>query len=270
MPRQSHQTILLATDQQRSVLNALDANRPHPIAYTPYGHRSGANGLLSLLGFNGELPDPMTGHYHLGKGYRQFNPVLMRFNSPDSWSPFGEGGLNPYVFCEGDPVNKSDPTGHIPITRQLLKEVGRFAFSGAAFGGGVAMTVWGVEEDIPVFAVLIAGFGVSIALTGLAGMVDITRRNLPNRSGALHRSIFPDSPPAYELAVRSRQPVPVSSSGVTPDIANALPTYQQAVKRMSPTDPHYNLANPDSAAQRLRQSPNPTPKSPTRQMNAIR
>ena len=30
---------LLATDQQRSVLNALDATQPHPLAYTPYGHR---------------------------------------------------------------------------------------------------------------------------------------------------------------------------------------------------------------------------------------
>ena len=48
----------------------------------------------------------------LGNGYRAFNPVLMRFNSPDSWSPFGEGGLNAYVYCIGDPVNRDDPTGH--------------------------------------------------------------------------------------------------------------------------------------------------------------
>jgi RHS repeat-associated protein len=68
--------------------------------------------LLSLLGFNGERPDPVTGHYHLGNGYRQFNPVLMRFNSPDSWSPFGEGGLNAYAYCAGDPINRVDPTGH--------------------------------------------------------------------------------------------------------------------------------------------------------------
>lgn len=106
-------TTLLATDQQRSVLNALDATRPHAIAYSPYGYRPPENGLLSLLGFNGERPDPVTGHYHLGNGYRQFNPVLMRFNSPDSWSPFGKGGLNAYVYCVGDPVNFSDPTGHM-------------------------------------------------------------------------------------------------------------------------------------------------------------
>ncbi|WP_260676501.1 RHS repeat-associated core domain-containing protein [Pseudomonas kilonensis] len=106
-------TTLLATDQQRSVLNVLDATGPHPLAYTAYGHHPAENGLLSLLGFNGERPDPVTGHYLLGNGYRGFNPVLMRFNSPDSLSPFGEGGLNAYAYCAGDPVNKSDPNGHL-------------------------------------------------------------------------------------------------------------------------------------------------------------
>ncbi|EXF92127.1 type IV secretion protein Rhs [Pseudomonas fluorescens HK44] len=106
------ETRLLATDQQRSVLNALDAMPPHAIVYTPYGHRPPVNGLLSLLGFNGERPDPVTGHYLLGNGYRAFNPVLMRFNSPDSLSPFARGGINPYAYCSGDPLNRRDPTGH--------------------------------------------------------------------------------------------------------------------------------------------------------------
>ncbi|WP_428480260.1 RHS repeat-associated core domain-containing protein [Pseudomonas violetae] len=112
MPTSSRKITLLATDQQSSVLNVLVDDRHYPIAYTPYGHRPPENGLLSLLGFNGEQPDPLTGHYHLGKGYRQFNPVLMRFTRPDSWSPFGGGGLNAYVYCGGDPLNRVDPTGH--------------------------------------------------------------------------------------------------------------------------------------------------------------
>ncbi|MFV0933411.1 RHS repeat-associated core domain-containing protein [Pseudomonas jessenii] len=103
---------LLATDQQRSVLNVLDVVRPHPLAYSPYGHRPAGNGLLSLLGFNGERRDPVTGCYLLGNGYRAFNPVMMRFTIPDSWSPFGEGGLNAYGYCAGDPVNRNDPSGH--------------------------------------------------------------------------------------------------------------------------------------------------------------
>ena len=106
------ETRLLATDQQRSVLNVLNTTRPHPLVYSAYGHHHSGNGLLSLLGFNGERPDPVTGWYLLGNGYRAFNPVLMRFNSPDSWSPFGEGGVNSYAYCAGDPVNRTDPTGH--------------------------------------------------------------------------------------------------------------------------------------------------------------
>ena len=103
------QSRLLVTDQQRSVLSILDATRFLHLAYTPYGHHVPKS---CLLGFNGERPDPVTGHYVLGNGYRALNTVLMRFNSPDSWSPFGRGGLNAYGYCVGDPVNRSDPTGH--------------------------------------------------------------------------------------------------------------------------------------------------------------
>lgn len=120
-------THLLATDQQRSVLALLDASRPKHLAYSPYGHRAPENGLLSLLGFNGERPDPVTGCYLLGNGYRAFNPVLMRFNSPDSWSPFGRGGLNAYGYCVGDPVNRMDRTGHFNL--KLFAQTTNFALS---------------------------------------------------------------------------------------------------------------------------------------------
>jgi len=109
-------TSLLATDQQRSVTQTLNADHSiQSIAYSPYGHRLPANGMCSLLGFNGERPDPVTGYYLLGNGYRAFNPVLMRFNSPDSWTPFGKGGFNSYAYCSGDPINNSDPSGHIKL-----------------------------------------------------------------------------------------------------------------------------------------------------------
>ena len=122
-------TTLLATDQQRSVLQALRADNPlQPIGYSPYGHRPVESGFLSLLGFKGERRDPVTGYYLLGNGYRAFNPVLMRFNSPDSWSPFGKGGLNSYAYCVGDPINQTDPTGHsssIIFAISKLKVLGR-------------------------------------------------------------------------------------------------------------------------------------------------
>ncbi|MEX5503133.1 RHS repeat-associated core domain-containing protein [Pseudomonas putida] len=88
----------------------------HALSYAPYGYRSGH---VRLLGFNGERTDRVTGHYLLGNGYRGFNPVVMRFNSPDSVSPFGMGGLNAYCYCMGDPINHVDTDGHSPISATL-------------------------------------------------------------------------------------------------------------------------------------------------------
>lgn len=114
-------TILLASDQQRSVLQTLKTNhQPQFIAYSPYGHSPATSWLLSLLGFNGERRDPLTGNYLLGNGYRAFSPVLMRFNSPDSFSPFGSGGLNSYAYVQGDPINSRDPTGHTSLSMQAI------------------------------------------------------------------------------------------------------------------------------------------------------
>ncbi|WP_272449788.1 RHS repeat-associated core domain-containing protein [Pseudomonas syringae] len=112
--------VLLATDQQQSVIVAQGA----AFAYTPYGHRHPSAGPMSLPGYAGQRVDPVTGHYLLGNGYRAFNPVLMRFNSPDSLSPFGEGGVNAYGYCGGDPVNREDKNGHIPnIFKPILRAV---------------------------------------------------------------------------------------------------------------------------------------------------
>ena len=105
---------LLATDLQRSVLYTMSRAEQQAIAYSPYGHQATHHANNHLLGFNGERREPVTGHYLLGNGYRAFNPVLMRFNSPDSLSPFGEGGINPYCYCDNNPINLSDSSGYIP------------------------------------------------------------------------------------------------------------------------------------------------------------
>ncbi|EJN33817.1 RHS repeat-associated core domain protein-containing protein [Pseudomonas sp. GM78] len=110
---------LLATDQQRSVLNTIDAIFPQVIAYSPYGYRTAASGMSSLLGFNGEHQDLLTGNYMLGNGNRSFNPVLMHFTSPDIMSPFGMGGVNSYAYCQGDPINNSDPTGNVILPSRV-------------------------------------------------------------------------------------------------------------------------------------------------------
>ncbi|MBV4496811.1 sugar-binding protein [Pseudomonas sp. SWRI12] len=103
-------SLLLAGDYSGSVLREVDGGEVREIAYAAYGYRDAEQSVASRPGYNGEVRDE-TGWYLLGNGYRAFNPRLMRFHSPDSWSPFGEGGVNAYAYCR-DPVNFTDPTGH--------------------------------------------------------------------------------------------------------------------------------------------------------------
>lgn len=152
----SSDTTLLVTDPQRSVLHAATSGQRKPIAYSPYGHRPAENGALNLLGFNGEQPDPVTGHYLLGNGYRAFNPVLMRFNSPDSLSPFDEGGFNTYAYALGNPVNRIDPTGHFASLVSKLP----FAAGGLALGG-LALGIAGYTTHNE--ALVTAGVGMLVA-----------------------------------------------------------------------------------------------------------
>ena len=107
-------TVLLATDRQHSVVAEVVGGKTGSIAYTAYGRQSAQQSIATSLGFNGELRETRIGWYLLGNGYRAYNPTLMRFHSPDSWSPFRSGGLNAYMYCAGDPINFSDPTGHMP------------------------------------------------------------------------------------------------------------------------------------------------------------
>ncbi|MFJ4386274.1 RHS repeat-associated core domain-containing protein [Pseudomonas sp. NPDC089408] len=93
--------MLLAVDIQQSVMGAT--------AYTAYGFSPRSD---VALGFVGEWWDIATEGYLLGNGQRLYRPELMRFCSADSISPFGKGGLNSYAYCQCDPVNHVDRSGH--------------------------------------------------------------------------------------------------------------------------------------------------------------
>ena len=103
------QTMMLASDGMGSVIGE-SGTRSKSVAYSPYGFQ---RGMESLIGFAGQMQSLLPIGYFLGNGYRFFDVVTHRFNSPDEFSPFGRGGVNAYVYCEGDPVNRTDPSGHI-------------------------------------------------------------------------------------------------------------------------------------------------------------
>lgn len=135
-------TVLLAADSSNSVIGEVVDGKTKVITYSAYGEQAVSQHVESRLGFNGQLRETKIGWYLLGNGYRAFNPTLMRFHSPDSWSPFGRGGLNTYMYCAGDPVNRSDPTGHSPLfpglplgLRKFVSRVDRFLFGGSGDTG---------------------------------------------------------------------------------------------------------------------------------------
>jgi RHS repeat-associated protein len=103
----------------------------------------------SRSGYNGQRPDPVSGHYHLGNGYRTFSPALGRFTAPDSMSPFGAGGINPYAYCAGDPVNRADPSGHFSLGQGIGMVLG--------FVAGIALSILTEGAALPVALMLIAG-----------------------------------------------------------------------------------------------------------------
>lgn len=107
------QATLLTADNNHSVLNRQDGDsKPSSeISYTAYG----LDGTLLPLqqSFNGLLKNVVHSLYSLGNGARTYSPTRMRFYQADTYSPFGAGGINAYVYCHNDPINFIDPSGHV-------------------------------------------------------------------------------------------------------------------------------------------------------------
>ncbi|MFJ3789610.1 RHS repeat-associated core domain-containing protein [Kitasatospora sp. NPDC090091] len=166
------QTTLLATDGTQTVHMAATADGQEHYAFTPYGQRPVA-ATRSLPGFTGRPSDPVTGAHHLGNGTRTYNPAILRFNTPDTLSPFGAGGINPYAYCQGDPVNRIDPSGHLSWQAWLGIGLGIAGLALTVATGGLAVAAaGGVVAAISAAstATLVVGaLGVASDVTAIAG-----------------------------------------------------------------------------------------------------
>ncbi|TPW38352.1 RHS repeat-associated core domain-containing protein, partial [Serratia sp. SRS-8-S-2018] len=173
---------LTGTDGAGSLLLAGDGVKADYHAYTPYGESPAAG--VPVMRFRGERPDRVSGHYHLGNGYRTYSPALMQFLSPDSLSPFGAGGINPYAYCAGDPVNRSDPSGHFHLDWEAWVGIGSALFSllimaataGVAIVAPVVVAaVWGVSVTMAsaVTTVWAATSTMDLALNSISAVADV-------------------------------------------------------------------------------------------------
>jgi RHS repeat-associated protein len=142
-----------ATDSVNTVLRNQSAltEQQEDFNYGPWGDTLAKSGAITP-GFNGERRDLVTGVTHLGNGYRAYDPVLLRFQAPDSLSPFGDGGINSYAYCEGDPINRSDPSGHMSWQA----------------GVGIGLSIIGVGLSV------VGGYAAISAAKGLAAVTKAT------------------------------------------------------------------------------------------------
>lgn len=122
------------------------------------------------VGFNGILHENGSHWQLLGNGQRAFNPLLLRFHSPDRLSPFGRGGLNAYAYCAGDPVNLADPSGHswVPAMVMALGAIGGLGTAGVM---AAASPSSGEGGDGGVNPWIVAGVIAGVGLLAGAGMV---------------------------------------------------------------------------------------------------
>lgn len=119
----------------------------------------------TMLSFNGERTDPVSGAYHLGNGYRAYHPQLMRFTTPDNWSPFAAGGINPYAYCAGDPINRADPSGHFSWQAGLGIGLGLLGILGAIFSAGTS-----IAATLSLSAALTESAALVADVTGIASI----------------------------------------------------------------------------------------------------
>ncbi|MGC0152001.1 RHS repeat-associated core domain-containing protein, partial [Chromobacterium vaccinii] len=122
-----------------------------------------------LLSGNGERRDPVSGAAHLGNGYRAYSPALMRFHCPDSLSPFGAGGVNAYAYCADDPVNRSDPSGHLSWQAWTGIGLGVAGLALAVVTAGTSIVVAG-----SVTAAIESASAVAMAIGAMAVVSDVT------------------------------------------------------------------------------------------------
>ncbi|HEY4294175.1 RHS repeat-associated core domain-containing protein [Luteibacter sp.] len=102
--------------------------------YGAYGESAASAGARML--YAGELLEHDTGWYLLGQ--RPYSPVLRRFLAPDPSSPFGDGGGNRYAYCNGDPVNRIDPTGESWLNWLVAGITMTFAVAAVVASAGMA------------------------------------------------------------------------------------------------------------------------------------
>ncbi|KAJ5853126.1 RHS Repeat protein [Penicillium rubens] len=257
------------SDGRRSVLAWVDRGVVHHTQYTPYGFSPREDS--PPIGFNGQWRDPVTGWYHLGNGYRVYNPILMRFHTPDPSSPFTSGEINPYAYCLGDPINRVDPSGHFSLfgiefsLKDILMTVVSIAV-GTALGvltGGASLAIQigvsvavGVVTDFTASVTydVVAGddinwgeLGINLGLSALTGLIpglgDVAERAMRKPVQAAAKASAKGAKKTFS------QKVVEKAKGQVKSLPKRLRTHQSSSQNLESSD-NYSMVKPSSFTSR--------------------
>ena len=115
--------------------------------------------------YRGYYYDEDTGLYYLNSRY--YNPEWRRFISPDDTAYLDAetpNGLNLYCYCNNDPINYADPSGHLAIAALLIT---------LAIGAGVGAVVGGLYGGLTAVANgqnVWTGIGIGMLSGGIMGL----------------------------------------------------------------------------------------------------
>jgi RHS repeat-associated protein len=135
--------------------------------YATFGQSSYQNNISAYQVSNrytGQICDDETGLYYYGARY--YDPQLGRFIQPDTIVPSADApqSLNRYSYCDNNPLNYTDPSGH-SFFGDIFKALGSL-FKSPLTWAGIAI---GFALGGPIGALI--GLGISVGITVVSAIV---------------------------------------------------------------------------------------------------
>ncbi len=111
-------------------------------SYDAWGNctASGSMARINPIRYRGYYWDSETNWYYLNSRY--YSPEWRRFISPDDTNyldPETPNGLNLYCYCNNDPVNYADPSGHLALATFGFWAIVGIVSAAMVLGGGAQL-----------------------------------------------------------------------------------------------------------------------------------